>query len=304
MHVFVTGVTGYIGGTVAKKLLDAGHRVSGLVRAADKAEKLKKLGIEPVLGGLDDRTTVVDAARRADAAVDTADAEHLYVVDALLAALEGSGKRLIHTSGSSVIADRAVGEPSERVFHEDTPFQPLPERMLRVAIDQMVLAAAHRGVHGVVLRPTMIYGRGAGLNPHSLQVPRLIGIARQCGRALHVGRGLNRWSNVHIDDVADAYLLALTEAPAGSLFYIENGEAELRQVTQAISRLLGLGDRGHDWPVEEAVKTLGAGAYTSYGSNSRVSATKARRMLGWAPRRDDLLPEIEQGCYRDFPGRG
>jgi nucleoside-diphosphate-sugar epimerase len=300
MHVFMTGVSGYIGGSVARKLLDAGHRVSGLVRGADKAGRLKALGIEPVIGSLDDRAVIIAAARRSDAVVDTADAEHLYVVDALLAALDGSGKRFIHTSGSSVIGDRAAGEPSDRIFNEDTPFQPLPERMQRVAIDEMVLGGPHRGVHGVVIRPTMIYGRGAGLNPHSLQVPKLIAVARKNGRALHVGRGLNRWSNVHIEDVADAYVKALAEAPAGSLFYLENGEAELRQVAGAISRLLGFGPASHDWPIEDAVRTLGAGAYTSYGSNSRVRADKARRMLGWAPKHDSLLREIESGCYRDF----
>ncbi|WP_214609288.1 NAD-dependent epimerase/dehydratase family protein [Streptomyces malaysiensis] len=32
MHVFVTGASGYIGGTVAVRLLQAGHQVSGLTR--------------------------------------------------------------------------------------------------------------------------------------------------------------------------------------------------------------------------------------------------------------------------------
>lgn len=300
MHVFITGTSGYIGGTVARRLIDAGHRVSGLVRAAEKAEALKRLDIEPVMGSLNDRTTIVAATRSADAVIDMADADHLYVVDALLAALDGTGKRLIRTSGASVVADRAAGEASERVFHEDTPFEPLPERLQRVAIDRMVLAAAHRGVHSVVLRPSLIYGRGAGLNPHSIQVPQLIEVARRNGRALHVGRGLNRRSNVHVDDVADAYLLALAEAPSGSLFYLENGEVEMRAVAGAIGRLLGLGGTAHAWPIEEAVRELGAGAHMTYGSNCRVRATKARKMLGWTPKRDDLLWQIEEGCYRDF----
>ncbi|MCK6449246.1 MAG: NAD-dependent epimerase/dehydratase family protein [Alphaproteobacteria bacterium] len=50
MHVFVTGASGSIGGTVAHKLLAAGHRVSGLVRAADKAPKRDNLLGEIELG--------------------------------------------------------------------------------------------------------------------------------------------------------------------------------------------------------------------------------------------------------------
>src|SRR5438477_408439 len=94
MHIFITGVSGYIGGSVAEKLLAAGHRVSGLVRSADKAALLTARGVEPVIGTFADRGVLVDAARRADAVIDAADADNLYVVDALLAGLEGSGKCL------------------------------------------------------------------------------------------------------------------------------------------------------------------------------------------------------------------
>jgi nucleoside-diphosphate-sugar epimerase len=300
MKIFITGVSGYIGGSIAAKLVAGGHRVAGLVRTREKAAQLEARGIAPVLGGLGDRSILGDAGRAADAVINAADSDHLYAAEALVAALEGSGKRLLHTSGSSVVADRAAGEANECIFHEDTPFEPLPERLLRVAIDRIVLAAAQHGVHGIVFRPTMIYGRGRGLNPHSVQVPKLIALARKHGAALHVGPGRNRWSNVHIDDVVEAYLLALdADVPPGSLFYLENGEASWQAIAAAVSRLLGHGGATRVWPIDDAVKEMGSGAYTSFGSNSRVRATKARRMLGWSPRHDSLLAEIERGAYRD-----
>lgn len=190
MRVFVIGATGYIGGSVAVKLVEAGYRVAGLVRSSAKAQALRALGVEPVAGALADRAILAAAAQRADVIVNAADSDDLYVVEAVLPAIAGTGKTFLHTSGTSVVADRAAGEPSDRVFLEETPFEPLPERMLRVAIDRMVLAAAHSGVRSIVLRPGLIYGRGRGLNPHSHQLPRLIGLAKGRGAGMHIGRGL------------------------------------------------------------------------------------------------------------------
>ena len=48
MKVFITGASGYIGGTVAAKLIDMGHAVTGLVRSAEKADAIftKLMGTE------------------------------------------------------------------------------------------------------------------------------------------------------------------------------------------------------------------------------------------------------------------
>jgi len=49
MKIFVTGATGYIGGSVAERLLREGHTVTGLVRTEEKAVLMKERGIEPFL---------------------------------------------------------------------------------------------------------------------------------------------------------------------------------------------------------------------------------------------------------------
>ena len=299
MKILVIGATGYIGGSVAARLIGAGHEVAGLVRSPEKAARLRSLGIAPVTASLADLGRIAEAAKSADAVINAADADNSLVAHAILDAIAGSGKRFIHTSGSSIVADRACGEASDAVFNEDIPVEPLPERLLRLAVDRLVLASALRGVHAVVIRPSLIYGKGHGLNLHSAQVPKLIAIAKEHGIARHVGRGLNIWSNVFIDDVVDLYLRALDAAPAGSLFYAENGESSWRQMASAVGRMLGLGPQTKDWPIEEALAALGAGAVTSYGSNSRVRAQKARLMLGWEPKGPALIDEIETGCYAD-----
>ena len=233
--------------------MNAGHTVVGLVRQADKASQLALRGIQPLFGTLADLAKITEAARAADAVINTADADDFLAADTLLNALAGSGKVLIHTSGSSVVSDRAAGECSAAIFQEDSPFDPLPERLLRVAIDRAVLMGAQQKIRSVVIRPSLIYGRGHGLNPHSIQLPRLIELARKYKIARHVGRGLNVWSHVHIDDLVDLYLLALDQAPPGSLFYAENGEASWKAMASAVGRRLGFGAETLDWPIDEAV---------------------------------------------------
>jgi nucleoside-diphosphate-sugar epimerase len=240
------------------------------------------------------------AANAADGVVNAAHADNPFVVHAILPQLRGSGKTFIQTSGTSVVSTYDEGEPVERVYNEDTPFTPMPEKATRVAIDQQVLASALDGVRSVVIRPSLIYGRGIGVEGVSVQVPKLIEQAKASGVARHIGRGLNVWSHVHIQDVVDLFLLALNGAPAGSLFYAENGEASMRTVVEAISRMLGLGGRTEAWAIEDAVSALGPGAHLTFGSNSRVQAVKARKVLGWAPKASTLLDEIEHGTYKDL----
>jgi nucleoside-diphosphate-sugar epimerase len=298
MKVFVTGASGYIGGSVAAALLEAGHSVRGLVRSAERAAQVRALGIEPVLGSLTDAAVLAQAAREADAVINTANSDDRGSVEAMLPALAGSGKCFIHTSGSSIVGDMSAGKRRDKVYEDDTPLQPLPGKAARVAIDRLVLGSAKDGVRAVVVCPTMIYGRGRGAHPESIQVPRLIALARKYGVPRHVGPGENVWSNVHIDDLVALYLLALDRAPAGAFYYAENGENSYRELAEAIGRMLGMGGSTLPMPIDEAVAELGeSGAQFSYGSNSRVRAVRARRELGWSPKAGGLIEEIERGCY-------
>ena len=299
MKVFMTGASGYIGGTVADSLIKAGHPVAALARTEDTAARLRARGIEPVRGELSSHSVVRNAARNADAVINCANADDPFVVAAIVEGLAGSGKAFLHTSGSSVVGDKAAGKASPKIHHEDTPFEPLPEKIQRVAVDRAVLASAAQGVRSVVLCPCLIYGQGRGAHADSIQVPNLIRQAVRSGIPRYIGAGENIWSTVHIDDVAGAYLLALEAARAGSFYFIENGEASLKSIVESIARLLGGKRSAESWSIDEAVAEWGPqAAWFSLGGNSRVSAEKARKMLGWKPVGAELFHEIERGWYR------
>jgi nucleoside-diphosphate-sugar epimerase len=298
MKVFITGASGYIGGSLAEALVKQGHAVSGLARSETTAAALKVRGIAPVAGTLDDVESLTRAARVADVTINAANADHRGAAQTLVAALAGTGKTLVHTSGSSIVGAPARGELVEAVFDEDTLFTPTPARAARVAVDAMVRTGA--GMRTTIICPSLVYGCGHGLNPDSVQVPWLIALAKKAGIAKHIGSGENRWSNVHIDDLVPLYLAAIDKALAGSFYFAENGENSMREVCEAISRMLGFGGKTQAMSIEDAAAEWGMGASeNTMGSNSRVRAKRARAELGWRPSARSLIEEIEHGCYAE-----
>lgn len=292
MKVFVTGATGFIGGSVAVRLRRLGHEVRGLTRTREKAVELSSIGIDPVIGDLDASDILMTEARTADAVINAADSDHRTSIMAFVDALRGSGKPLLHTSGSSIVGDDARGEPSEDIFDDSTAIHPTPDKAARVAIDQLVRDAASLGVRSAVLCNSLIYGWGEGLHRESIQIPDLVRQARKSGVARYVGRGLNVWSTVHISDVVDLYLLALDKAAAGSFMFVENGEASFGDLADAISRALNLGGP-MPWTIDEAIAEWGyERAVYALGSNSRVRSLRARQ-LGWNPTHSSALSWIQ-----------
>jgi nucleoside-diphosphate-sugar epimerase len=298
MRIFCTGASGYIGGSIATALAAAGHEVSGLVRSEPNAEQVRTLGITPVYGTLDDVDVLESAATRADAVVNAANADHEPSARVMLQALRGTGKAFIHTSGSSIVGTQSAGERIDAIFDEDTPFTPSSERAARVALNKYILSFKAEGIRTTIICPSLIYGIGRGPTKHSMQVPWLMALAKKAGVAKHYGPGENIWSNVHIDDLVDLYILALASAPPGAFYFAENGENSMKQVCEAINRRLGVKADPVTMSLEEASREWGErAAQNTMGSNSRVRAIRARTELGWRPGRPSLIDEIESGCY-------
>jgi nucleoside-diphosphate-sugar epimerase len=145
----------------------------------------------------------------------------------------------------------------------------------------------------------MIYGTGLGLHADSVQIPPLVAQARRSGISRYIGKGLNIWSNVHIADVVELYLLALRDAAAGSFYFVENGQASYREIATAIAQRLGLGP-AQSWPLQDAINEWGfAHAVYSFGSNSRVSSALARKELRWQPQHRSVLDWIRNDMRLD-----
>jgi hypothetical protein len=76
----------------------------------------------------------------------------------------------VHTSGSSIVGDRAGGEFSAIRYDDASRRVARLEKRGRTAIDDAVL---NESQNGVVICPTMVYGIGPGLHTESVQIPLL-----------------------------------------------------------------------------------------------------------------------------------
>lgn len=288
-RILITGITGYIGGTIAKKLVDKNYTVIGLIRNEAHVKELESAGIETIVGSIHDEALLQFAISNADAVIHNADsADDAYAADTIINALQGSGKTFIFTSGSAIFGGKENGERNNFVFTEDIPLQPRLEMASRVLINQYVLQSARQNVRSIVIVPTMVYGEGLGLKKHSIQLPALISFSKEKGFGAYFGKGENIWSNVHIEDLADLYVLALEKAKAGSLYYAENGSSTIKNLAEKISGHHKL-QAAQSVTVQEAVHTFGpAGGYFGFASNSLCNSDKARTELNWKPQHHSI----------------
>jgi nucleoside-diphosphate-sugar epimerase len=290
MRLFLTGATGYIGTAVAERLRAAGYHLSGLARSDAAVERLRAAGVEPVRGDFADPAAVGAAAREAEGTISMATTYNPGVdvpaVNAILDALAGSDKPFIYTGGIW-----SYGDTGGAVVDETTPVKPIPRVKWREDLENRVLAAASRRIRTILIRPAIVYGRGGGMPAEFSESARKEGAARM------VGDGENRWPFVHVDDLADLYLLALEKAPPGTLLLAVGVESvRIRDVATAASRGAGADGRVTAWPLDEARAELGEYA-DALALDQQASGERARRTLGWRPHRPDPLEDLERGSY-------
>jgi nucleoside-diphosphate-sugar epimerase len=306
MRIFVTGATGYIGGVVTERALAEGHTVRGLSRHEKGDAKLRALGATPVRGELTSLDVLRQESAQADAVahlafihdfgMDFAEVLRLdaAAVDALGEPLRGSGKALVITSGTAVVAPDAAGG-------ETTEDSPLSETFVlkdRIRSERHALRLSQEGVRVSAIRlPPYVYGRGG-----STFVPMLMQMAAKAGESIYVDDGRLRTSDVHVDDAAALFLLAAQEAQAGDIF---NGTGSttvtLREFAETIGAALEL-------PVcsvsrDEAEARWGEFLTAFVQFENRASNRKAVRQLGWLPEGLDMLADIRSGSYRELAAK-
>ena len=297
MKTLIFGASGYVGRQVTAHLAAAGHDVTGFVRREDAVALMTERGAQAQVGAVTDADLLNTLIDGHDAIVWIAQLmldEEQRVVRAMLERLRGSGKAFIFTSGTSLLSERTDGEWIEATYAEWDSFIPRRQVAPRLAIENMVREAGKNGIRAMVIRPPLIWGYGG-----SQVIADYYHSAAVTGAVCHVGRGLNVYSNVHVDDLADLYERAIEQGAPGALYHCVAGETNFRSMAERIARTLGVGTRSVS--VSEAIEIWDK--FTGpivLSSCSRTRSPRARLELGWSPRldRSDILEECEHPAYR------
>jgi len=326
-RLFITGATGYIGGAVFTRLLEKKSTLNleivALFREKAKADKVEGLGAQYVIGSLDDLDLLRNEAEKSDIVLHTADADHKEAASALAEGLKlraqkklGSKRPIfIHTSGTGVLMDHVFGASSSDKYFDDSVYADTHENIapdaLHREIDNIVYDAGRSGIiDTVIVCPPLIYGTSNGkFKRDSQQVPGLIAASIKHGRSIYVGKGLNMWSNVHVEDLAEFYILLVTLYIEGKDFpkndngyyFVENGTHQFKVLAGHIGKALVKVGAIKD-PEPEGIEggdVISPRLRRSTGHNSLSIASKARK-LGWKPVRERLFDTLEDTCDRIY----
>lgn len=312
--IHINGVTGYIGGTVLARLLDhpkaSSFTITALLRNAAKAEKLKALGVTPLLGGLDDEALIEKAASEADVVIATADCDHEPSCYAILRGLkkrfEATGKRpiFINTSGTGALSDNSQGMYRSDVIYDDAnadQIESLPVTNMHRTVDTAIAQAGAAGyVYTYIVLPSTIWGyadhalvRAGIANHRSLQMPAVITGSLLRGRAGVLGRGASIWPSVEIGELGELYVLLIdavlrdpASVPNGREGYFFGAAAEFSwyEASRAVGEaMVALGRTDDPEPTSFTEEEI-AKWYMGYdmSSNARCRATHSYA-LGWQP---------------------
>jgi nucleoside-diphosphate-sugar epimerase len=280
MRIFLTGATGYIGSAVLDALLRAGHDVTALVRDPEKAERVSRRGVAPIVGDLSKPASYSPAAVAADGIIHTAfesskngSKVDRLALEALLAAAErrastGEPASLVYTSGIWVLGDART--PAD----ESAPVQPVPLVAWRPEHEQLALNAG-RGVRTVVVRPGIVYGGARGIVGDLLK-DALNGLVRV------VGEGKNHWPCIYDRDLADLYVRVSTMSDASGIFHAtDEADESVADIVDAIARHAKMRPDVRHVPIEEARTKMGP--YADAIALDQLVRSPRARALGWAP---------------------
>lgn len=310
MNVLVTGGAGYIGGTVATILMQAGHRVTVLDNFCHSRREALPKGAELVEADIADRAKVESVLRelKPDGVLHFAAlieaGESMKVPEvyfrnntastlSLLEAMNATGAKNIVFSSTAAV----YGEPEKTPIDEGAKLAPtnaygesklLVEQMLRWFRTQ-------HGFHVATLRyfnvAGALPGRGEEHEPESHIIPLILDVALGkrasisiFGEDYDTPDGTCIRDYIHVADLADAHILALKKLESESRVLVNLGNGQgfsVKEVVESARRVTG-----HAIPVEMKARRAGDPARLV------ASSERARVELGWEPKfpkLDDII---------------
>ena len=305
MQIFITGVSGFIGGAIAKSLSSM-HDIRAMSRTDQSDDALRRLGATPVrceLGSVKpDHLAGCDVVIHCAAFVKQLGTREQFwsanvdgTAQLLDAAKQAGISRFIFMSTEAVLFEghflRDLDESMPYPAH--TPFL-YPET--KAAAEKLVLAANAPGFRTISLRPRFVWGPGDNT------ILPVVKKAVKRGMYMWIDGGRAQTVTTHIDNVVHAVTLALTRGRGGESYFItDDGTTTVREFLTAL-----LGTEGIRLPnlsipgtMARALGWLNEGAWrllrlrsepplthfaaAMASSDCTIRIDKARAELGYSP---------------------
>jgi len=311
MRVLVAGATGAIGSQLVPRLIADGHEVTGMTSSESKRTLVSELGATPVVADALDPDQVARAVaeaepeaivheltalggginmRRMARSFELTNRLRTEGTDHLLSAARAAGVRRF-------LAQSFAGWPYARtggaIKSEEDPLDPSPPAQMRPILE--AIRYLERAVmtadwtEGIVLRYGGFYGPGTSLAPGGEQLEP---IRRR--RFPIVGDGGGMMSIVHVADAADATALALERGAPGIYNVVDDDPVPAREFLTVVSEELGVG-KPRRVPRWIGRLLAGEAAVTMMTEGRGASNEKAKRELGWEPKRASWRGNLAAG---------
>ncbi|PSB03695.1 NAD-dependent epimerase/dehydratase family protein [Merismopedia glauca] len=323
MKALVTGASGFTGSHLVKALEKRGIEVVGLVRKSSNLSNLDNCSVKLVYGDLGDRPSITEAMTGVDWVFHTAAYVEIGLVDAVkmqLVNVEGTRnvmelskqlgvQKVVHFSTIGIFGDTQGRVINETFIREQKNFSSAYDST-KLAAQEIVDKLAGEGLPVVSLLPSGIFGAD---DPHFGPVLR-----QYLSGKLPVWGGGDRITGiVHVDDLAEAAILAAIKGKSGEKYIISAGELSLKEMFAFLSAQTGIPvpkeippimlriagnildpiGRLFNWQPPISKERV----HYIYDRCVRVDATKAKTQLGWQPRNvTQTLTEISNTILADL----
>lgn len=245
MKYFVTGATGFLGGSLVRQLRNAQHEVVAIVRDPAKANELKNIGVTIIKGDVTEKESMRDAMKACDGvfhmaawykvgAKDSSQARKINIdgtLNVLELAKELGIPKIVYTSTLAVNSDTHGDSPDES-YHFTGDHISEYDRTKAAAHD-IALKFIKEGLPLVMLMPGLIYGpNGTSMSDDALRLylkkklPMIPLKAAYC------------WA--HVDDVAEVHRLAMDKAKPGTSYIVCGPKHTLVEAFQIAKNITGI----------------------------------------------------------------
>lgn len=248
MKVLLTGGTGFVGGQLARALLDERSQVRCLVRESSTSRSLDGLPVERAPGDLVDRDSLREAIRGCEVVYHCAADYRLYVPDpesmyasnvegtrnVMELAAELGVKRVVYTSTVGALGFRPDGSPADETTLAAPGDMVGHYKRSKYQAERVAEEWAGRGLSVVIVSPTAPVGE-RDVKPTATG-GMILDYLR--GRMpAYVDTGLNL---VDVRDVARGHILAAARGRTGERYILGHRNMTLKEIFDALARITGV----------------------------------------------------------------